>query len=460
MMNQSSRFMKANAFITILSVFATALVPLRTVQAGAKSHACDSICDNYKATTAFLKSDPTCQSNTGCKSCVDGVTNNAQLPAYCGANKAATRASNAQLSSIIIYGAAAAVCTAACVFTWAGGDGFCTGSTIATGVAEVATVAIIKRDSKDLASKLFGGALSSAGYGMMGSMVGKGLTKVGASASSADQGKNNQSCASAGIMAAIAIMKGLNKIKMDKSAKNSCADIENLAGRTSSVTSCLAQYTPENIPEISNNGTTFASGYGSAAPDEIIDDDGPDASAVGAGDRVAEEILKSAAGKMMPGMSVADFKRRLEGGESISKMLNGIVGSASPGFSENLAALEKQLGGDSLSDSGGKQVAGSGAASHGKEMNFNEIGFGSENSGAPGIEAELNISPDRKIASALSGSDIFHAGYGGTIFQIISQSLINQKPNLQALDPVLPLNRALAGLKNESPVLQKKAGKK
>ncbi len=459
MMNRSSWYVKFNAFVTIFSVFTGGLTPMRALHA--EESACQATCDQYQASVDYLSKDPTCKSSSECQSCLAGITNNVQLPNYCLANKASKKASNAQIGSIVTYGAAAAVCTAACAFTWAGGDGVCTGATIASGVSEIALVAILNKDSKNLAKNLFTGALSGVGYGMMANMAGKGMTSLGmhigdgASKGVATESNSNQACASAGIMAAIAIMKGLNKKKMDQSANSSCKNIDELASKTAGLTSCLSKFTPPNF------GASFAAGAGSASPIEIISENDPTVAGIGAGDGVAEEILKSASNSMKPGMSVADFKKRLEGGEPLSKMLSGIVGSASPGFADQFAALEKQLGADSLSESGGKQIAGSGSKpSGGKEMNFSEIGFGSENSASGAAESELTISPDRKIASALNGSDIFHTGYGGTIFQIVSQSLVNQKPNLEALEPVLPLNRALAGLKNESKALPKKAGKK
>jgi hypothetical protein len=454
--------MKLNAMVTMLCILMSGLTPLRALHAQENASACQSTCDTYQASVDFLKADATCQSSSDCKSCLAGVTQNVQLSQYCMANHASKKASNSQIASIATYGAAAAVCATACAFTWAGGDGVCTGATIASGLAEAGLVAILNQDSQNLAQNLFTGALGGAGYGLMANMAGKGMTSLGmhigdgAGKGVATEGNSNQACAAAGIMTAIAVMKGLNKKKIDESGNVTCKNIEELASKNTALTSCLSQFAPPT-----HNGSSFASGYGSASESAIIANDDTTIAEVGAGGGVAEEILKSAEKNMKPGMSVADFKKRLKGGESLSKMLSGIVGSSNPGFANQYAALEKQLGADLLSSSGGKQVAGSGATpSQGKEMNFSEIGFGSDAATGSDAQSELSISSNRRIASALNGSDIFHSSYGGTIFQIVSQSLVNQKPNLQALEPVLPLNRALAGLKNESPVEKKKAGKK
>jgi hypothetical protein len=52
---------------------------------------------------------------------------------------------------------------------------------------------------------------------------------------------------------------------------------------------------------------------------------------------------------------------------------------------------------------------------------------------------------EKPAATADSDADIFHSGWNGTIFQLVTNTLNRTRDRVEKLDYVSPLNRALAG---------------
>lgn len=62
--------------------------------------------------------------------------------------------------------------------------------------------------------------------------------------------------------------------------------------------------------------------------------------------------------------------------------------------------------------------------------------------------------PAEKLATPLEG-DIWHETYQGSIFEIVSYRLDKSRTRVVEMEWQTPLNRALTGLKNARPVVER-----
>ncbi|MGK5085470.1 hypothetical protein WDW37_19455, partial [Bdellovibrionota bacterium FG-1] len=70
---------------------------------------------------------------------------------------------------------------------------------------------------------------------------------------------------------------------------------------------------------------------------------------------------------------------------------------------------------------------------------------------------EINFAAVKKVSvTGPESDDIWHEGFGGTIFQIVSTKLVKNQDRIENLEWDTPLNRALVGLPSRS---QKAGGK-
>ena len=74
------------------------------------------------------------------------------------------------------------------------------------------------------------------------------------------------------------------------------------------------------------------------------------------------------------------------------------------------------------------------------------FGFGMKGPGLTGGPAEATFEKMKKAPELQEGGDIFHEGYAGSIFDIVSVKLTKTHDRIDELEWDTPLNRALAGL--------------
>jgi hypothetical protein len=89
---------------------------------------------------------------------------------------------------------------------------------------------------------------------------------------------------------------------------------------------------------------------------------------------------------------------------------------------------------------GGKGSAPAAKPAFGLGLNFGAAA-------APTAPSDLAFDKTKKLPEPAREGDIWHEGYGGTIFQIVSQKLVKNTDRIEQLEWDTPLNRALAGLK-------------
>lgn len=157
------------------------------------------------------------------------------------------------------------------------------------------------------------------------------------------------------------------------------------------------------------------------------------------------------------GTSLNDIGKRLAAGESP----NSIIGSALPednrdSVMEGLKKIDEDLQSGRLSIPGASETTfaggGGGGRKSGGPSSPTTLTYGGhhDSSSAAGKELvfEKSVPATRNLAS-LSGDDIWHSEWKGSIFEIVSHKLDNTRDRVEKMDWITPLNRALMGLSNQ-----------
>jgi hypothetical protein len=124
-----------------------------------------------------------------------------------------------------------------------------------------------------------------------------------------------------------------------------------------------------------------------------------------------------------------------------SGMLASALGNTSTDVAQKLLAVEK------AAENNAKHLEGSTAFAKGAAVGESEV----HSVGAFNFEAATTVANKKELefkrAPATTGDgDIWHAGYSGSIFQIVSSKIVESKERVQPMDWTSPLNRALMGL--------------
>ena len=162
--------------------------------------------------------------------------------------------------------------------------------------------------------------------------------------------------------------------------------------------------------------------------------------------------------KKMTGMDLRDFARQLETGSPAAAMAG--LSNMPPAASKMEASLEKYL--DQNKGSGSSYAGGGGggtkAAAKPKAATLSWGAFGAKPAG--GTTTESNFAAVKKLSpGGPESNDIWHEGFGGSIFQIVSlklEKLVKNQEKIENLEWDTALNRALVGLPSRS---QKAGGK-
>jgi hypothetical protein len=168
------------------------------------------------------------------------------------------------------------------------------------------------------------------------------------------------------------------------------------------------------------------------------------------------------------GMNIRDIEKAIAGGKSPADVIASIQGLPS-GFAENAKLIEADAragkfdayagatrASKASSSPSSMMSAGKGKASGGgKGQGAGDIpfGFAMKGAGGAGNGASLvDFGKARRVpANTGAPGDIWHEGFAGTIFQIVSGKLDSSRDRVAELEWDSPLNRALTGLPAKKP---------
>jgi hypothetical protein len=407
---------------------------------------------------------------------------NDQWPVYgqhCSAIELYKTAHKGDTFAVIAYGIAAAACTAACAAEWTGyGTAAARAACTTAGFAATATDIAWSIKIKGITEK----AQESHYWGLQSGFVGGMGAGVAATSHVNGTGDVVPTCVAAGMLAAATAIRGVNLKKMGGYADKECSTLKTfispvaVADTTGGSPGDANQPGRRNPAGDGSGGTgRHGSGGGTGTRQEPFSAEqrkalrdfpgAPQFAQAIAGDTF-EPVFKNIGGKdkaadalkQAAGLGLDELAGRLASGESLSQ-----IASSSPALapaSSALARIERDVREGNLSlKSGGalggtytpiaaKKPGGAGAGNNPFAM------FGGMRApvGGPGdAPKETSFEKAKRELSNDSDGDIWHEGFGGTIFQIVSQKLDRARERVDQLEWESPLNRALTGLPARKP---------
>jgi hypothetical protein len=416
-----------------------------------------------------------------------------QFAQYCQAIDVANAGHDAEERTLVYYSVAAAVCLSACIFEKSpAGPALklsCMISDFAAIGGDIAEMVVVNNAAdksiddwgNTLAASLTAGVGAAAGYVVMNVIAKKGASEILKKATE----RVGDSCVASVFVAAAAVIKGIGMKNAGDSADDNCNTLQgldtkdkaNMATDLASDTSTApGSQVSSGAPSAGNGGNGSA---GSGASGGSTGNKGPSArslpasvqqavrnfpndatfAAATAGD-VFRPAYDAIGGKEnMPaslekatGMSVADLANKLNSGQSLSQALGDI-----PGFESAAATvgqIEKDIKDGVITAKNGAPLAagmmtskgGGGGAKPAAAANpFGNFGMRGPVGGGTPTETTFEKAK-RDLAASESSGDIWHEGFGGTIFQIVSHKLDATRDRIDQLEWDTPLNRALVGL--------------
>jgi hypothetical protein len=278
------------------------------------------------------------------------------------------------------------------------------------------------------------------------------------------------SCLGAVLMdvAAIAKWKSIGPLE-DVSAKN-CASARkmvaspmavpsgspSLAENIEAVDTLRQALTSGGVDGNASGGSSSGGAGGSFSPrekDALRNPLSPKFSAATAGrmDRLLRTMDPDAFKKALElaGTSMADIAKRLRN-QSPSQVVAALGGNQA-GLGAALANVEKAVESGKLpllgANSGGSMIAGRGGRGGGTAKSGNPFGmFGMRGPDMGGAPTQTTFEKTKRALANEVEGDIWHEGFGGTIFQIVSGKLDKTRDRIDQLEWETPLNRALVGL--------------
>lgn len=444
-------------FLSLLLAYPVSLLTSRSAHAGgaqSSTEICAAIAAYDKrqfGELACSSSSASCASNKDCATCVATSIKDSQVRPYCASLNAKTTAMAGQQMSINVNYLPAAVCATACalsVFAVAKAaiDRACTGGALLGAATDLMqTLNTMDKMSSDVKGWMIGSTALSAA-----TVASK---KVAQEASKAIGKKVAESCVATAFLGLSIASKLAAKGKIANTLDSEKGIVQELSSNLDSqFNACVAKTKP---PECR---ATFASGMGGGSSKYHFTD-AERSAAVGSSFEapLLEAIKIPSTGAAA--IDVAAIARDIDSGASVFETLGKSSGMPASMIEELKKFEDRIKSGENLQFNGADKerlaaaAPGAGTSPAGP-MGFgtDEIGFGVDTV-TPGESAE-EIGIDRtpaQAAATLDSGDIFHTGYPGTIFQIISKKLADSHGYVEKLEPVLPLNRALNGYKNESP---------
>lgn len=431
---------------------------------------CDKFCGNTKDAIANLISDPKCKSDTSCVKCVGDNLGQSQVASYCSAYTSTSKSNKKQTIQTATYLTTAVVCGTACALTSAGVTA-AAGATLSKvcgglGLAAAGLEVIMAITSNDLAGAAMG-AVGGAGTAGKNIQLVTGKVKVPVDAAKTKLGKlaQNPACMT---FATYALLSGVKLFtaKSMKKAKAAQCDVIGNFGKSADAAVQTCQL-GRDIPPPPSTG---AAGMFAATSESFSDtkvDDGVKALGLTATDQFITDMKNDLyKAEELGKVNFGDIAKRVDSGEDLSSFIGGtgapadlvtaiLDGEARMKKGEKFKALEALDGGYSASE------AGSGLASTGTGSGTSEMGFGALPA-APG-EGVQSLEIDRapaQVASALTNDgDILHSAFGGSIFDIVSLRIKEQKGQYAEAEPESRMNRVFNGYTDRNRQPAQKSGK-
>ena len=417
------------------------------------------------------------------------------VPHHCAAKRIDELGRDYDLGMASTWTVVTAACLTACALTFTDITGIfvtaatatCVGGSVGATAAEIAlTIKISTESDKEAITltdlqksgqygALIGGAGAVGAAATVGGMAAKGVTgavNMGKSAAAGLVAKTTAAkaaaCASAGVSAVIMSLKWVNYKKNEENAKKECAAINKLGWpsdvKPTSVPKTSAPDGKASLGAFTGSGGT--SGIKNSGAGGNVDTDDMTNNFPGSAFN-SSAANSGPLGKLMDAFpNKKDFPSVLEKmGTNLGEVTNklqtqspaSVIGSMmslppeASAFLNDIQTLAAngQIGGDaSVMQGGGK--GGSGGGSSG-EPAFDPMSLFAPKKGADVAAGSNTMDFGSKIAPAMAdGTDIWHSGVKGSIFQIISNKLEKTGNRIESLEWATPLNRALNGLPNSS----------
>lgn len=429
--------------LSLLLIFGIAFAP--TTGFSGMSCAAKSLCNNSKDAISQLIEDPKCKADAACVKCVGTTLGDSQLATYCTAYDSTTKSKKKQDWAATIYYTTSGICLTSCALKNSE-----YGKALGETLAKVCTGLGVAAAGYDIISALAANDVTGGLLGLVGaapaltSAVSLIANKAGTDA--IGKAKKN-SCLSGATFLLLAVAKSVSTSKMKDAAKGQCDVLANFGKSAgAAVQSCqLGKDVPQ--PESTGGAGFFAATsetfsapkiddvvkeLGVTASDQFIKDMRSDFDTM---DKLGKLHFDEVAKKVDDGASPADIMSSFGLGSNVAALADNLEGRIKSG--------EKIRGLDALS--GGYSAPGAGLASTGGGTS--EMGFGNAGAAPGGASATLDI--DRKPASVASAlgtdGDILHSAFSGSIFDIISLRIKEQKSQYADAEPEGRMNRVFNG---------------
>ena len=394
---------------------------------------------------------------------------------HCAAISINNTGQDVAIASSILYTAAAVACTTACISEWvpwlAWTKGVCMGTSTVAAVEDLTASLFLESKGKMIESEL---NWAGFGVGVTGAVMSFTQPAFEAArgfmtAPMSTGAKRITSCATAALMIAAATIKWVNVDKMGCNADKECENVLALIGESPHYDYGSNHPTPSGRPDFRRNGGNIGGGGGGRSPrgsgggssggfnaveDAVIKDFGTGkfaAATAGPFGTVFNSIPRDAmerAVREAAGMSIGELAKKLRTASPAS--IVGSMDNLPGGIAASASDIEKSAKegvfnakGDGVGSS--SMTSGGGAKSDAAKSSANPFQFGMKSPTA-GTSGEAVFEKMKKAPELQDNGDVFHEGYAGTIFQIVSGKLDKTRERIEALEWEHPLNRALAGL--------------
>jgi len=424
----------------------------------------DSWCAaNYSTSTAPPpSSDPNYQNEiTRCQ------FHNGQMISYCLAYESTQQADKLELPLLILDIAGTAICGADC----AGLDTnpavtiACRADSVMSSSLELYDTFTLNGSATSKAISAMIGAGGIAGVGLGIADVGlSGFAKGSATNASI---KQRNACISTAVFAAATGMRAFDLTNQGLSQTAACADVKKLlstdpvigvATPTASPGTSLAtggtnyggvasNVTSYKPPQVLGTGQTNLSDQIACAQSGSTTCAFMNQSVTGAtnGGFVAANGLGQAIANSLTPAQIASMQQAIASGADAGSLVSSAMGSGLGDMGTKIADIAKNAQLDaSKAPTSATAYAQSGGAPKAKTSAAS--GFGGFNFDAAAAGAAKEQSFSRAPAAAGPEEDIWHAGYKGSIFKIVSDKIGATKDRVDTMDWSTPLNRALMGL--------------
>lgn len=285
-----------------------------------------------------------------------------------------------------------------------------------------------------------------------------GLTQNGANMTSTS-GKIS-ACVSAALMTAMAALRVKDLASHAVSKQTACQDVLNLLGTQPVITastgtasgaagSTAGASAGVAGSSISGSGAASASGLGQIAGcAQTGITSCPNAGQMSAatdGGILNSTGLGPLAGAALANQDLPALANAINSGQSAGSMISGAMkGQGVDTFADSLKNIadDMQKNLNALPALAPYSGAGAGGSAKATQSTFGKgFDFGGGPTAAPSSEVKFERTP-----AATADGDIWHEGYKGSIFQIVSTRIVETKDRIHPMDWSTPLNRALMGL--------------